>query len=65
MTIRVRKVTIKDLSILQKMSIETFTYAFKAQNTSENLNLYLEKAFDINKLRNEILNSSSFFCYQF
>jgi ribosomal protein S18 acetylase RimI-like enzyme len=32
-------------------------------NTPENMKAYLDKAFDINKLSNEVLNSNSFFYF--
>lgn len=64
-SISIKKCSIKDLQILQKVSVETFTDTFKDQNTSENMKAYLDKAYASKKLENELLNTSSqfFFIY--
>ena len=65
MTIRVEKINNEDLPILQNISIETFTDTFAAQNTPDNLNAYLEKAYNSKQLKNELLNNSSEFFFIF
>ncbi|MCM3225217.1 GNAT family N-acetyltransferase [Terribacillus saccharophilus] len=64
-SISIKKCSIKDLRILQEVSIETFTDTFKDQNTPENMKAYLDKAYASKKLENELLNTSSqfFFIY--
>ncbi|SEM85611.1 Ribosomal protein S18 acetylase RimI [Terribacillus saccharophilus] len=64
-SISIKKCSIKDLQILQKVSVETFTDTFKDQNTPENMKAYLDKAYASKKLENELLNTSSqfFFIY--
>ncbi|MEH7097451.1 GNAT family N-acetyltransferase [Neobacillus vireti] len=65
MTITIKKCTLDDLRILQDISYETFDETFKDQNTPENMNAYLDKAFNVNQLEQELSNSSSqfFFVY--
>jgi diamine N-acetyltransferase len=65
MTINIKKCTLEDLHILQEISYETFNETFKHQNSPENMNAYLEKAFNLNQLEKELSNSSSefFFIY--
>lgn len=64
-SISIKKCSIKDLQILQKVSVETFTDTFKDKNTPENMKVYLDKAYASKKLENELLNTSSqfFFIY--
>ncbi|MBY0099729.1 GNAT family N-acetyltransferase [Mesobacillus maritimus] len=65
MTINIKKCTHKDVQILQKISYDTFNETFKHKNSPENMNTYLEKAFNIDQLENELANGSSqfFFIY--
>ncbi len=54
--------TLADVKTLQAVSIETFSDTFGAQNTAENLQNYLEKAYNQQQLRHELTNpNSSFF----
>lgn len=64
-SISIKKCSIKDLRILQEVSIETFTDTFKEQNSPENMKAYLDKAYALEKLENELSNTSSqfFFIY--
>ncbi|WP_262362496.1 hypothetical protein [Oceanobacillus jeddahense] len=39
------------MKALQEISIETFTGAFKDQNTPENMEAYLSSAFTLDKLQ--------------
>ncbi|QGH35828.1 GNAT family N-acetyltransferase [Gracilibacillus salitolerans] len=65
MTIMIKKCTLEDLHILQEISYETFNETFKHQNSPENMNAYLEKAFNLKQLEKELANISSqfFFVY--
>ncbi|MFC4321273.1 GNAT family N-acetyltransferase [Litchfieldia salsa] len=63
--ITIKKCSLEDLRTLQEISYDTFNETFKDQNSSENMNAYLEKAFNIKQLETELSNSSSefFFVY--
>lgn len=65
MTINIKKCTLEDLRTLQEISSETFYETFKHQNSAENMNAYLEKAFNVKQLEKELSNISSqfFFVY--
>ncbi|MEH7524836.1 GNAT family N-acetyltransferase [Bacillus sp. JJ1503] len=65
MTIKLKKCTHEDLQTLQEISIETFNDTFKDQNSPENMNAYLERAFNLKQLEKELSNMSSefFFVY--
>jgi|SRR5690625_4121869 len=65
MTIKIQKCNYKDLHILQEIGIETFNETFKHQNSPENMNAYLERAFNLKQLEKELSNSFSqfFFVY--
>ncbi|MBU7314931.1 GNAT family N-acetyltransferase [Paenibacillus oleatilyticus] len=65
MTITIKKCTLDDLLKLQEISCETFNETFKHQNSPENMNAYLERAFNLKQLEQELSNSSSqfFFVY--
>jgi diamine N-acetyltransferase len=65
MTINIKKCTLEDLHILQEISYETFNETFKHQNSLENMNAYLKKAFNLKQLEKELSNISSqfFFVY--
>lgn len=64
-SITIRKCSIEDVQLLQEVSIETFSDTFKDQNSPENMAAYLEKAYTLKKLENELSNASSqfFFIY--
>ncbi|MCZ8538127.1 GNAT family N-acetyltransferase [Paenisporosarcina quisquiliarum] len=65
MTMTIKKCMLEDLRELQKISVETFTETFKDQNSSEHLNAYLERAYNLEQLEQELANRSSqfFFVY--
>ena len=65
MTINLKKCTIEDLPVLQKISYETFNETFKHQNSPENMNSYLERAFNLKQLEKEILTISSHFFFAY
>jgi len=65
MTMTIKKCTLEDSLDLQAISMETFTDTFKDQNSPEHLNAYLERAYNVNQLEQELANQSSqfFFVY--
>ncbi|GAM12165.1 GNAT family N-acetyltransferase [Mesobacillus selenatarsenatis] len=65
MTIRITKCTLDDLLTLQEISYVTFDETFKEQNSPENMKAYLDKAFNLKQLKEELSNASSefFFVY--
>lgn len=65
MTINIKKCTLEDSLKLQEISDETFNETFKHQNSPENMNAYLERAFNLKQLEKELSNTSSqfFFVY--
>ena len=63
MNITIKKCMLEDLSDLQSISYDTFNETFKEQNSEENLNAYLEKAFTLNQLGKELSHESSHFFF--
>lgn len=65
MTINLKSCTLEDLKTLQEISMDTFNETFKAQNSPETMNAYLEKAFNLEQLERELSNplSQFFFVY--
>ncbi|NIK75303.1 ribosomal protein S18 acetylase RimI-like enzyme [Paenibacillus castaneae] len=65
MTINIKKCTFEDLGLLQEISVETFNETFKNQNSPGNMKAYLERAFNLKQLEQELPNISSqfFFVY--
>lgn len=65
MVINIKKCTLEDLRKLQEISYETFNETFKHQNSPENMNAYLERAFNLKQLEKELSNrfSEFFFIY--
>lgn len=65
MTIQIKAVELSDLVTLQVLSLQTFNDTFSAQNTPENMEAYISKAFQLKKLEVELQHpdSSFFFIY--
>ncbi|MCV9888745.1 GNAT family N-acetyltransferase [Metabacillus halosaccharovorans] len=65
MTITIKKCTIENLRMLQEISYVTFNETFKQHNSPENMDAFLERAFNLNQLEKELSNCSSqfFFIY--
>lgn len=65
MNITIRRCTLEDVQQLQEISYETFNETFREQNSPENIDDYLEKAFNRPQLEKELKNPSSqfFFAY--
>jgi ribosomal protein S18 acetylase RimI-like enzyme len=58
---RIREAGLKDAELLCALGRQTFTDSFESANTPENMRLYLEKTFSVERLRNEILEPGSVF----
>jgi diamine N-acetyltransferase len=65
MNITIKPCTNEDVFILQEISYETFNETFKDQNSPENMNAYLERAFNLKQLEKELstIFSQFFFIY--
>ncbi|WP_075617917.1 GNAT family N-acetyltransferase [Paenisporosarcina indica] len=65
MTMTIKQCTLEDSRELQEISVHTFSETFKDQNSPEHLNDYLERAFNLKQLEQELANRSSqfFFVY--
>lgn len=59
MKIDIRECTMDDLIILREISYKTYNDTFKDANTPSDMEDYLEKAFNVSKIRDELLNTSS------
>ena len=58
-----RLISIDDLNDLRSISIETFKQTFAAQNTRENIRLYLKNKISIKQLKKEICDPNSKFYF--
>ncbi|WP_276356722.1 GNAT family N-acetyltransferase [Cohnella caldifontis] len=63
MAVNIKKCTMEDLGLLQEISVETFHDTFKHQNSEENMQAYLEKAFNLDQLKKELSNRFSEFYF--
>jgi diamine N-acetyltransferase len=63
MTIMLKKCTLEDARTLQEISYDTFNETFKHQNTPENMESYLDKAFNLKQVEKELSNLSSHFFF--
>ncbi|WP_163971849.1 GNAT family N-acetyltransferase [Oceanobacillus halotolerans] len=63
MTIHIRKCTKEDVHKLQEISYDTFNETFKDQNSPENMDAYMNKAFTIKQLEEELSNPFSQFFF--
>lgn len=61
--INIRKVTREDINQLQKLSKQTFSETFSAQNTEENMKKYLEESFSLEKLTTELNDKNAAFYF--
>lgn len=61
--ITILKISIVDIHQLQKIGKETFFETFSESNSEENMHVYLEMNFSIEKLTSEILNPSTAFYF--
>ncbi len=63
MTLIFRECVMKDLVTLRELSCKTYSDTFGHMNTHSNMKAYLEQAYNINKLREELSNSNSTFYF--
>nr|WP_309758298.1 N-acetyltransferase [Flavobacterium sp.] len=63
--IEIRKATVADLEMLQKLSIQTFTETFAVTNTPENIANYIDKSFNTEQLIRELNTIESQFYMAF
>ncbi|WP_319468112.1 GNAT family N-acetyltransferase [uncultured Trichococcus sp.] len=63
MAITLKKCGSEDLADLQAIGIETFTDTFAAYNTPEDMQAYLDKAYDPEKLKAELSTEGSTFYF--
>lgn len=65
MNIELRRCTVEDAPALRRLAIITYYETFAPKNTSENMDAFLQSAYDIRKLRSELAdpNSEYFFLY--
>ena len=63
MTFNIRRCTIDDLLTLRTISIETFSDTFLEQNEAQNLQDYLDKAYNKEQLKSELDNPNSEFYF--
>jgi ribosomal protein S18 acetylase RimI-like enzyme len=61
--IEIIKATFLDISLLREISIQTFTETFEKDNTSENLQKYLNDSFGVDNLYKELINPDSAFYF--
>lgn len=59
----IRECMIDDLVMLREISYRTYNETFKYWNTPSNMADYLEKAFNMSKMQDELLNDSSKFYF--
>lgn len=63
MNLTFRKCVTDDLPTLQELSRSTYDITFRHLNTPENMTAYLDSAFDLDKLRDELLDPASDFYF--
>ncbi|MEN5053917.1 GNAT family N-acetyltransferase [Sphingobacterium kitahiroshimense] len=61
--IAIKRVTLDDITVLQKIGRETFFETFSNSNSEENMQQYLEDGFSVKKLREELGNRDSEFYF--
>lgn len=63
LAVKIKECTLGDLQKLKEISYETFNETFKDQNTQENMNDYLKKAFNLKQLEKELSNTFTQFFF--
>ncbi|MGE0567313.1 MAG: GNAT family N-acetyltransferase [Bacteroidia bacterium] len=61
--IETKKVTIRDIELLQKIGRQTFFETFSSANSEENMNQYLKDGFSIEKLTAELNDKNAEFYF--
>ncbi|MEC5166402.1 ribosomal protein S18 acetylase RimI-like enzyme [Flavobacterium sp. PL11] len=64
-TVAIQRITIKNLILLQEISIRTFTEAFSSTNNADNIAIYILEKFGLEQLTFEINNANSQFYFAF
>jgi ribosomal protein S18 acetylase RimI-like enzyme len=62
-SIEIQPIGLEDLKVLEHLSRQTFYESFATNNSEENMQAYLNKAFNSDKLEQELLNPASFFYF--
>ncbi|MFN8358139.1 MAG: GNAT family N-acetyltransferase [Spirosomataceae bacterium] len=62
-TIRIEKVALSEVNLLQQIGKQTFAETFSAVNTAENMASYLTEGFSAEKLTAELTNPNSMFYF--
>lgn len=60
---RIQRVSLEGLAELRQLSIDTFVDTFSKQNNPDNMEAYLNKAFNEAQLKSELENPDSFFYF--
>ncbi len=63
MNIHIRACTLDELGCLRQLSITTYRETFDVSNSEENMKAYLDDAFNLKKLQDELLNEHSSFYF--
>lgn len=61
--VEIKKVMLNDIEQLQKISRQTFSETFSAGNTEENMEMYLDKEFSLEKLSAELNDKNAEFYF--
>jgi diamine N-acetyltransferase len=61
--LKINQVKLSDVALLQNIGRQTFTEAFSAVNTEEDMTKYIEESFSIDKLSAELSNKLSQFYF--
>ena len=61
MSITIREANTDDIELLQQISRQTFSEAFSAMNTAENMRRYLDESFATGKLQQELADKGAMF----
>lgn len=59
----IRKLSLEDVDALRQISIQIFSDTFSTYNTEENMKLYLQEHFSIEKLSSELKDTNSEFYF--
>lgn len=65
MTVTIKTCTLEDAKKLRAVSWETFYETFKSKNSPEQLQAYLEKAFELKQVEKELATDSSHFFFAY
>ncbi len=61
----IRTCTLEDLHLLQQIGTETYNETYSHLNTPEDINEYIDSAFNLDQLKTEVSNPSSTFLFQY